>query len=298
MQIIIATHIVPETWTEQQRLSDYLCHKFPQLPSRKSVKKAIKQGAIYIDGRKGYTGDWVVPNQKIELVDLDKPVEKVFELDMDVVWEDESLAIIRKPAGIPVSGNQFRTVENALLHNITMSTAVDALKRPRAVHRLDAPTSGLLLIAKTKTARIHLGRQFEKRVVQKQYQAIVIGKLSNSGIITNPIEGKEAESHYRVIRVVKSLKNKNLSLVDLYPKTGRTHQLRIHLSGLDCPILGDPLYGKEGLILKHKGLFLSAVGLEFKHPLTEEYMSIKIDTPYKFNALMDREQRRYTTYYA
>lgn len=297
MEVVLAVHTVPQIEISQ-RLSDYLCGVFVQLPSRKSVKTAIKKGAIYVDGKKGQTGDWVQCDQKIELIEIDKALNKILKMPLDILYEDAYLAVVFKPAGIPVSGNQFRTVENALLYNIQSSTALDALKRPRAAHRLDAPTSGILLVAKTKQVRIHLGAQFEAKQIQKRYQAIVIGKPLQKGRIDFLIEGKASLSSYECLQTVNSLKSGQLSLLNLYPKTGRTHQLRIHLSKLGFPILGDALYGKEGLILKHKGLFLTAVEVTFKHPITEEEKVIVLETPYKYTALLEREQRRFDRYHS
>ena len=295
MQVVLATHVVP-TIEVSQRLSDYLCGVFVQLPSRKSVKTAIKKGAVYVDGKKGHTGDWVKSDQEIQLIDLDKAPSKILKMPMEVLYEDAYLAVLFKPAGIPVSGNQFRTVENALLYNIQPSTELDALKQPRAAHRLDAPTSGLLLIAKTKQARINLGAQFEAKTIQKRYQAIVIGAAPKQGEIKLPIEGKASLSVYECLQTVDSLKSGQLSLLNLYPKTGRTHQLRIHLSALGFPILGDALYGTEGLILKHKGLFLTAIELNYQHPISGKEQSIVLPTPYKYEALLKREQRRFDRY--
>ncbi|MDC0230621.1 RluA family pseudouridine synthase [Aureispira] len=295
--MLIETHFVP-CISEPQRLSDYLCGIFPHLPSRKSVKKAIRAGFIFVDGRRGYTGDWVLPDQKIELMDLDETPIKIFEFEIKVIFEDDDIAVVHKPAGISVSGNQFRTVENALLYNLKFSTKIDAFKKPRAVHRLDNQTSGLLLIAKTKQARIDLGKQFEQRTIRKHYKAIVIGQINSKGKIDFEIDGKPSISVFELERTVRSLKNDYLSLINLYPLTGRTHQLRIHLSKFGFPILGDKLYGQEGLILKHKGLFLTAVSLEFIHPVTKIYHSIETEMPYKFGALLAREQRRFDVYYS
>jgi len=296
MQVVFAVHIVPII-EASQRLSDYLCGVFRQLPSRKSVKTAIKKGAVYVDGKKGHTGDWVKSYQKIELIDLDKAPNKVLKMPIEILYEDAYLAVVFKPAGIPVSGNQFRTVENALLYNIQPSAEPDGLKQPRAAHRLDAPTSGLLLIAKTKGARINLGAQFEAKTIQKRYQAIVIGKPPQKGTIAFSIQGKASLSTYECLETVDSLKSGQLSLLNLYPKTGRTHQLRIHLSTLGFPILGDALYGTEGLILKHKGLFLTAIELSFKHPISGGEQTIILSTPYKYEALLKREQGRFDRYH-
>ncbi len=274
------------------RLSDY-GGIFLKYPSRKGMKKAIKRGEIYVNGALGQTGTWISTGDRIECMDLELPPPEAYHLTLDIVYEDAYLAVIHKPSGINVSGNQFRTIENALLHNLTPSKEADALRGFRAVHRLDNPTSGLLLVAKTSRARIHLGQQFEAKSIQKRYQAVVIGKTPEAGNIATPIKDKTAYTRYERAEVVPSLRNTWLSLLHLYPSTGRTHQLRIHLASLGFPILGDKLYGTAGEILKKKGLFLAAVELGFEHPIRGERMTFELDTPYKFRALLAREERRW-----
>ncbi len=292
---ILQTHIVPPN-TPTERISEYARKIFPNIPSRKGIKKAILRNEILLDGKPVETGRWVQPGNKIDWVDLELKEPKILPLKLEVVFEDEHFAIINKPAGIIVSGNQFRTVENALLHNISKSNEKDALRKPRAVHRLDSPTSGLLLVAKTALAHLKLSQQFEAKTISKNYQAIVIGNINEEGVLEKPIEGKSSLTHFKKIRSVPSLKNEWLSLVDLFPQTGRTHQLRIHLSEFGFPILGDGLYGKEGLILKHKGLFLCAVALNFSHPKTGEGIEMKINAPQKYETLLRREERRWQKY--
>ncbi|MFK7983217.1 MAG: pseudouridine synthase [Saprospiraceae bacterium] len=291
--IILHSHLVLAN-IKDVRLSDYVIGIFPQIPSRKGVKKAIKNGQVYIDGIQANTGNWVRTGQKIELVALDRKPPKIYQLDLPVIYEDDQLAVIQKPAGIIVSGNQFHTIQNALLHNLTPSKAIDAFQLPRPVHRLDHATSGLLLIAKTTTANIHLSEQFKNKTIQKKYQAVAIGQLSKStGLITEQIEGKEAITKYEVIQMVRSLKTGHLSLLNLYPQTGRTHQLRIHLADLGHPILGDKLYHGATPLLKGKGLFLSAVELTFEHPIGSEMRNFKIETPAKFRYRLEQEERRW-----
>lgn len=288
-----ATHIVPKN-ISTIRLSDYAVGIFPQLPSRKGLKKAIKKGRVYVDGKMGNTGDWVKTGQKIELVALDKKTTKVYKLDLPIIYEDEQLAIINKPAGIVVSGNQFHTIQNTLPHNLKPSKAIDAFQLPRPVHRLDHATSGLLLIAKTTLANMHLSQQFEHKTIQKRYQAIVIGELTvEKGQISAAIEGKFARTNYEVVKTVASLKTGFLSLVNLYPLTGRTHQIRIHLSELGHPILGDKLYHQDKPLLKGKGLFLCAIELTFTHPINEKPMNFKIAPPNKFAYRLLQEERRW-----
>lgn len=279
--------------TEQTRLSDYAIGVFDTLPTRKGVKKAIKKGAIYVNGEIGKTGTWIVSGDDIILYDLEENLPKTFEFELVVVFEDNDLAVINKPGGIPVSGNFYKTIQNALPHNLQPSTAADALRIPRPVHRLDAPTCGLLLIAKTKTAHLDLSKQFQNKTIQKRYQAIATGQLSKKGRIETPIDGKPSITDFESEKVIPSLKNDFLTLVNLYPITGRTHQLRKHLAMLNHPILGDKMYGQEGLILWKKGLFLCAVELNFIHPKTKEATQVIIQPPNKFDLILEREERRF-----
>lgn len=289
---IIATHIVP-IGVSGIRLSDYVIGIFTTIPTRKGMKKAIKKGMVWIDGEEANTGRWVESGQKIQLIDLETAPSKVYQFPLKVIYEDDVIAVINKPAGIVVSGNQHRTVQNALAYNLNVSTAADAFKVAKPVHRLDHATSGLLLIAKTRQARVDLGQQFEEKLIQKQYQAIVVGKVAEKGLIEQAIEGKVAITRFERLHWVHSLRDDYLSLLNLYPLTGRTHQLRIHLSTLGHPIVGDKLYGVPGKTLLGKGLFLCAVGLSFKHPLTKEILSLQITAPAKFAALLERRQRRW-----
>jgi RluA family pseudouridine synthase len=288
---ILHEHIVPQG-TDRQRLSDYAPLVFGAfVSSKKGMKKLIKKGAVTIDGQPAQTGTWVLPGQCIRLLDLVTAPTKVYELDLEVVFEDDHLAVINKPGGIPVSGNQFRSIQNALPYNLAPSSQPDTLAVPRPVHRLDAPTCGLLLVAKTSRAIIGLSRQFEEKTIQKRYQAVAMGKLAEEGFFDRPIDGKEAYTQYQCLQQVRSIKSKWLSLLSLFPQTGRTHQLRIHLSQAGHPILGDALYGREGLVKKGKGLFLCAVELSFEHPITQKIQSSCIEPPAKFLKTMEREEQ-------
>ncbi len=289
---IIESHTVPPN-TPPARFSDYVNGLFQSLPSRKGARKAIEKGAVLLDGKPAETGRFIRPGQRIEVVELITKPRKILELKLPVIYEDDHLAVINKPGGIAVSGNFFRTVENALPHNLQPSPLLDAYQYPRPVHRLDSPTSGLLIIAKTVTASLHFNTLFEQKNIQKRYQAVAIGKLPENGIINFPIEEKDALTKYEHVRIVPSLKNKFLTLVNLFPQTGRTHQLRIHLSQSGYPILGDKLYGRENMIFKGKGLFLCAVELSFQHPTTHKTTNLSIHPPNKFNLLMQREKRRW-----
>ncbi|HEY9170373.1 MAG TPA: RluA family pseudouridine synthase [Lutibacter sp.] len=234
--------------------------------------------------------------QVIDLLERPKSQPKIFELPLEILFEDNHMAAIHKPAGFSVSGNAYKTIYNALPFNLKKSTEPDALPWPTPVHRLDNQTSGILLIAKTKTSQIALGNQFEDHTIQKKYCAIVIGEVLTNGKINTPIEDKIAETDFKVVTVVNSLKYQHLSLLTIYPKTGRTHQIRIHLSSIGLPIFGDKLYVDEKMLHRGKGLFLCAQEISFLHPKTSEEINLKVAIPHKFESLLLREQRRWGNY--
>lgn len=285
-------YIVHES-AESLRLLDYVIQFVPAVLSRNGAKKAIKSGCILLNGKPAEGSRFLKVGDKIAFVPSDPVPSKVFKLSLPVVYEDDYLAVINKPAGFGVSGNYFRTIENALPFNLQPSLQADALISPRAVHRLDNQTSGLLLVAKTATARIHLGNQFEQKSVCKTYFALVAGALSAKENIDFPVDSKEAFTEFEVIQQVDSVKYKKISLVKLVPQTGRTHQLRIHLSQLGYPIIGDKLYTKNTPVLRGKGLFLAALELSFMHPISNEYLRFKLELPHKFSAFLNKEQGRY-----
>ncbi|MCB0644354.1 MAG: RluA family pseudouridine synthase [Phaeodactylibacter sp.] len=293
--MLLDRHIVPDL-PEPVRLSDYACSCFPDVPSRKGIKKAIQRGQLHVNGAPETTGYWVQTGDQLELYEAEPRVAKVFELPLPVIYEDDDLAVVLKPAGYKVSGNQFQTIHNALPFNLKPPVAGANLATPLPVHRLDKPTSGLLLVAKSLKARIDLGEQLKQQSVKKRYQAVVIGQMPEAGFIDEPLEGKPARTRYHLLDTCPSLKNETLSWLDLWPETGRTHQLRKHLAGVGFPILGDAEYGREGMILKGKGLFLCAVALEFRHPSTGSVLQLEIEAPHKFYSLFERERRRWERY--
>ena len=195
---VIESHIVPDGVGEI-RLQNYASSIFISISSHQGIKKVIKKKMVFVDGISASTGLWVKPEQRIELCDLELPPVKVYKMQLKVIYEDEHVAVINKPAGISVSGNLFRTIQNSLPFNLKLSSCKDALPVFRPVHRLDNPTCGLLLIAKTSQTIRALGLQFENRTIRKRYTAVVIGNLPDKGRVDMPIEGKDAISLFQVI---------------------------------------------------------------------------------------------------
>lgn len=288
-------HIVPPD-AVSTRLSDYGPGIFHGLPTKSAFKKAIKKGEIRINGEPGTTGHIVKPDEEITWQESDQVPENLYHIDLEIIFEDDHLAIVNKPAGTVVNGNQFRTLENALPLHLQPSTQPDALAMPRAIHRLDAATGGLIIIAKTADARVKLSRLMEQKEIRKTYHAVVIGETRDTWRSEIPVDNKPANTLFEKVSSVPSLRSGTLTLVKAMPLTGRTHQIRKHLAEANTPILGDKTYGKEGLVMRRKGLFLCATGLEFRHPNTGEPLSIEIKPPGKFGKFMQGEERRWRKY--
>lgn len=290
--LVLETHLVPHH-ISPTRFVDYALTVFTDIPTKSAMKKAIKRNSFLIDGSPLQTGTYITAGQTITRVDTEKAIEKFYKINLNILYEDEYLAIVNKPGGVIVSGNSFKTIVNALPLHLKKSNEKDALKVFKPVHRLDGPTSGLLMVAKTANSLALLGQMFENKEIDKEYMAIVCGKTDKNGVITSTIDGVHAHSSYELVKSVPSLQNNFLSLIRLKPHTGRTHQLRIHMSSVGHPIMGDASYGTEGQMLKGKGLFLCAVALEFTHPVTKENLKITTKLPAKYEALLIREQKRW-----
>jgi len=277
-------HTVPKL-ENSIRFQEYAVGIFKTLPTKSGVKKAIKKKLISINGDIATTALFILGEEKVILFESeDSSNFKRLKLTLDVIFEDDYLAIINKPAGILVSGNKFKTISNALDQNLIKSRQLDAVKA-KPIHRLDYPTTGLLLIGKTNASIIALNKLFEYKQIKKTYFAITIGQMEVSGIINTLIDNKNSETHYEVMKTVVSKRFEYLNLVKLSPKTGRRHQLRKHMLSLGNPILGDKEYCNEKLILNGKGMYLHAGILEFIHPFTKQQIKIKKDFSNKFKKI-------------
>lgn len=283
-------HIVPKL-DEPMRLSDYVPGKFDILTSKKGMKKAIEKGLVKIDGQQAFTSRYVSGGEVLQLfAEEAKHKQPRVDMHIEVLYEDDDIAVVMKPAGVVVSSNKSLTLENALPQNLKPSNKADALPAPQAAHRLDFPTSGVLLVGKTRNSISALNKEFEKRAVLKTYHAIIQGpldkKTKTEGSIDNKLKEKTAITDYNILQTLPSPKYEQLHLIELKPHTGRRHQLRIHMQQLGLPILGDQQYGIEGKILKGKGLFLHASAIAFAHPITQEAINVKTPLPKKFDRIL------------
>ncbi len=275
--------------TQEKRIDSLLSERFAN-HSRAYFQEIIINGKVTINGKvaKKRTipeiGDLISvhfpPTQEIELVAENIPLE--------ILYEDEHLIAVNKPVGMvvhPAPGHPRGTFVNALLYHCKNIETVGEEHRPGIVHRLDKETSGVLLAAKTRLAHEKLTELFATRQMQKEYLAVCIGN-PGSGVVNKPIgrhhihrkemticeKGKEALTEFETVRFEEPF-----SLVRCKPKTGRTHQIRVHLKSLGTPIFGDRIYGFEKMNIKFEAprMLLHAHKLSFIHPLTEEKISLE-----------------------
>ena len=275
--------------------------------SRSQIKAAIEKGGVLVNDRTPKAGLLMKEGDRVEL-HLEPsagPVAVAQDIALDIVYEDSSLIVVNKPAGMvvhPAPGNPDRTLVNALLHHCgELGDGGDDL-RPGIVHRLDKETSGLIVAAKTEQVRRHLCTQFEKREVGKKYLALVWGNVrEEKGEIDrpvgrHPVDRKKMSTESRRGRDALTLwkvseRFTTATLLEIQIKTGRTHQIRVHLSGLGHPVVGDKVYGGASRLLSIKDTklraqikvfprnALHAAALSFMHPEKGERMVFQTPLP-------------------
>jgi len=276
--------------------------------SRSHAKLLILNKRVLVEGQYKKASYPVRLGEAIEIHSLPpQPTTATPEhIPLDILYEDSSLAAINKPPGMvvhPAPGQWHGTIVNALLGHWGWDMGEPSL-RPGIVHRLDKDTSGVLLVAKHRAALENLAAQFKTRQVHKTYLAVVVGQWAQrAGIITlplgrHPIDRKKMSIHARKSRpavsryeVVDSCKN--VSLVQLFPETGRTHQLRVHLAALNHPIIGDRLYGSRRMEHALPSMFrdfprqaLHAEAIQFAHPGNQAAVTIRAPYPDDFAQLL------------
>jgi 23S rRNA pseudouridine1911/1915/1917 synthase len=264
------------------RLDKYLTQVLPQF-SRAHLQRLIEQGYVLLNGQRTKPSQRLASTDRIT-VELPPSAEGPLpeSIPLTVVYEDEDTIVIDKPAGLtvhPAPGHPSHTLVNAILAHCPGLTISNDVMRPGIVHRLDKDTSGLIVIAKNDLARGYLAAQFRSRTVTKGYLVLVKGRLSpEQGIIEAPIgrdphrrrrmaiveSGKQATTQYQVQKHLDSY-----TLLEASPVTGRTHQIRVHLSAIGCPVVGDLTYGVRSAHLDRQ--FVHAYRLGLRLPSTKQY---------------------------
>ena len=223
------------------------------------------------------------------------------DIPLDIVYEDDYLMVINKPSGMvvhPANGNYEHTLVNALMYHSNKLSSVNGEFRPGIVHRIDADTSGLLLVAKTDNVHNDLAKQISEKSVTRKYICLVNGViLEDTATIDAPIgrdkndrkkmcvtgdNSKDAVTNIRVLE-----RYKDSTLVECVLETGRTHQIRVHMSYIGHPVVNDPVYGYNKLIDKDFGQMLHAEEIGFIHPITKEYLDFKVDPPKRFMEILE-----------
>ncbi len=283
-----------------QRLDRYISQAHPEL-SRAYVQRLVAQGYVRANGRPVRAGQRLKAGAEIEII-LPPPVSLDLvaeDIPLEVLYEDADLLVIDKPAGMtvhPSPGHPRGTLVNALLAHIPELEGMKDSQRPGIVHRLDKDTSGLMVVAKNSQAQDRLAAQFKARSVKKKYLVLINGHLSpGQGAIEAPIgrhprhrqrmavvaEGREARTGYRVLRDLRGC-----SLLEVAPASGRTHQIRVHLSAIGHPVVGDRLYGGKSPLLQRQ--FVHASYLAFAHPSSSEHMEFQSELPAELEKVLQQ----------
>ncbi len=273
--------------------------------SRSYAQKLIGEGQVTVEGHHAKASQRLNAGDRVvAILPTPSPISLIPEaIALNVIYEDDDLAVVDKPAGLvvhPTVSQRTGTLVNALLARFPDLGGIKGSLRPGIVHRLDKDTSGLIVVAKNDAAQASLSLQMKQRTVAKGYVALVSGHLSpERGAIEAPIGrhpkdrkrmavvsgGKEARTQYRVIEYLDSY-----TLLEAMPETGRTHQIRVHFSAIGHPIFGDPVYGKKSPLLHRQ--FLHACRLGFRLPSSGEFVEFRSELPAELNEVLGHFTRK------
>lgn len=288
------------------RLDKYLINTHDM--SRSKIQKLIEEDYILVNGKSVKSSYIVKENDIITIDDYEENSDILPEnIPLDIVYEDEYLLVVNKPSGMvvhPAPGNYTGTLVNALMfHCKNDLSSVNGNIRPGIVHRIDADTSGLLLVAKNDLVHNDLAKQISEKSVVRKYICLVHGIIfEDSATIDAPIgrdekdrkkmcvtadNSKDAVTHIRVLE-----RYKDATLIECVLETGRTHQIRVHMNYINHPVVNDPVYGYNKLDDKEFGQMLHAKEIGFIHPITKEFMDFKVDPPKRFYEILDMYKNR------
>ena len=296
MEKIVIEAVNPENF----RIDKYISEEVEDI-SRSFASKLLEENRVTVSGRA--VGKNYRP-QNNEIIEICVPEPKSLDLTpenipLDIVYEDDSLAVINKPQGMvvhPANGNESGTLVNALLYLFGGNlSAINGVIRPGIVHRIDKDTAGLLVVAKTNEAHLALSRQLKEKKAKRRYLAIVHGNINEGGTISKPIGrhpkdrkkmavvkgGREAVTHYSVIENFR-----DAAFLECVLETGRTHQIRVHMASIGHSIVGDKTYSAHKERVKTNGQLLFAKTIGFNHPKTQEYMEFSAELPDYFSEIL------------
>ena len=288
------------------RLDQALAKLLPNW-SRSRLQAWIAENRVMLDGQATTVKQKVWGNEHVQILPQDTVAESMHtaeDINLNIIDEDDVLIIINKPAGLvthPGNGNWQGTLLNALLHH---APQLGNVPRAGIVHRLDKNTSGLLVVAKTIEAQTSLVRQLQQRTVKRDYLALVLGEITQAGSIDAPVgrhpihrtkmavttKGKSARTHYQVIENFEGC-----TLLQCSLETGRTHQIRVHMSSIGYPLVGDPVYGGKPkntqqtigqILINFPRQALHAKKLSLTHPQTQQILTWEVGVPDDINHLL------------
>lgn len=283
------------------RIDKYLLDKLDI--SRNKIQKLINDNNILVNGKSVKASYIVRVDDLIECDFLYKEKIDILpeDIPLDIVYEDDDLLVVNKPSGMvvhPAVGNYSHTLANALMYHCNNLSQVNGVIRPGIVHRIDADTSGLLLVAKNDMAHVDLAKQISEKSVKREYITLVDGVIKeDTATIDAPI-GRDVKNRKKMcvtadnskdaitnIRVIERYKNSTLITCSLL--TGRTHQIRVHMNYIGHSVINDPVYGSKKLIDPLFGQMLHARKIGFVHPRTHEYMEFSCEPPEKFLDILE-----------
>lgn len=287
-----------------QRLDHFLASHLSDIATRSQIQRWIERGGVSVQGltttKFGFKLDFGTEIQ-VRRPELPPAHLEPIPMEIPILWEEEEFAVVHKPPGIachPGPGEDKPTLVNGLLHQFNKLSFHSNARRPGLVHRLDKPTEGVLLVAKSERAHSILAGFFQNRTIQKTYLAWVLQSPPDSqGSITKPIarhpvdrlkmtiteKGRNAISHYTTKEIIPTHNGRKFSLVEIELETGRTHQIRVHLQSIGCPVVGDSLYSRSWKEYENFGLLLLAQRIAFQHPfLPNKTIDVSIELPQRF----------------
>ena len=277
----------------------FLCDK-----SRNYISKLIDDGNCFVNDKRAKASLKVKPGDVISInIPEDKPLDvKEEDIPLNVIYEDEDILIIDKPQGLvvhPSNGHWEHTLVNAIMHHCKDLSGINGVIRPGIVHRIDKDTSGLICVAKNDSAHNFLAEQLKDHTMSRTYVALVRGVIKeNHGTINMPI-GRDSRNRQKMAVTRNNSKDaitnfdvlqrfSNNTLVQCKLVTGRTHQIRVHMTYIGHPVIGDPVYGKGNRKLYDDGQLLFAHEIHFIHPRTKKEMTFSVDLPDYFKEVLEK----------